>query len=94
MVANTDQTARVISLSGSAIELVQRGNRSEEQIGELIEALQKFKNGQSIKEKPMQPPPGVFNGNRCTRCGGCIDAGGICHCGFDHDTQTDYRGQA
>lgn len=89
MVANTDQTARVISLSGSAIELIQKGNRSSEEVEEIISALQKFKDGKSIKGKPAsRPRPGIFNGNRCTGCGGYVDEGGICPCGFDHDTQT------
>ncbi|HDQ22677.1 MAG TPA: hypothetical protein ENN28_01745 [Candidatus Uhrbacteria bacterium] len=86
MVANTDQGARVISLCGSAIELIQKENRNLEQINKLIQALQEFKDGQSAKPKPLpQAMPGTFNGNRCAKCGGYIDEGGICPCGWDHD---------
>ncbi len=90
MVANTDQTAKVISLSASAIELMQRGNRTPEQIDKLIAALQEFKDGQSVRIKTARRPQ-IFAGNRCTRCGGFIDEVGICPCGYDHETQTDHQ---
>lgn len=90
MEANTIQLERVISLSGSAIELIKRGNRHPEQIEKLLSVLQDFKDMPSAKnststEKANNPEyPGCF-GNRCRACGGYIDDGGICNCGWDHD---------
>lgn len=26
----------------------------------------------------------LWNGNRCSRCGGCVDDGDICPCGIDY----------
>lgn len=34
--------------------------------------------------------PVVFSGNRCSRCGGVIDDGGVCPCGYDHNQKADY----
>ena len=33
----------------------------------------------------------VFNGNRCVKCGGYFDEGGICHCGIDQDSGINLR---
>jgi len=93
--AHPGQLARLISLSGEAIALAQKGNRSPEQIEELNQAPQKSKDASSARPKPQQeqnPPPGILNAKRRTRCGGFIDDGGICPCGYDHDNKVDYRG--
>jgi hypothetical protein len=86
MAANTDQIGRLIHLCGQAIKLAQGGNRTPEQIEELIQALQNFKEIPSAKPKY----PGR-NGNRCNECGGTIDEGGICNCGWDHFNQIPIR---
>jgi len=67
----------------------------QENVNKVIKALQDFKDGSSARSKQEKkflpkPPPGVFNGNRCTRCGGFIDEGGICPCGYDHALKVDY----
>jgi len=70
-----------------------RHTQNLEQSNNLINALQAFKDGKSDKTKlKIVEQPGCFNGNRCTRCGGFIDEGGICPCGYDHDSQTDHSG--
>lgn len=33
------------------------------------------------------PPKQTAFGNRCKFCGGYIDEGGICNCGFDHENR-------
>ena len=91
MVANTNRLARLTRLCGTAISLVTSGNRTDEQIDKLLNALQWFKQQPSAKPREQQRPdkwvyPGR-NGNRCSRCGGYIDEGGICNCRIDHDNQ-------
>jgi hypothetical protein len=91
MVANTDRMARLISLCGSAIELAQRGNRTPDQIDNLIHILQKFKGLKSGKPDPNPAKKITYpgrNGNRCCGCGGWIDEGGFCPGGTNHSDQS------
>jgi len=85
MAANTGQLERLIGLSGDAIFLTRQGNRSAEQVEEVISALQKFKDEPKPKKAAVQinEYPGRF-GNRCNGCGGYIDEGGTCNCRSDH----------
>ncbi|MBN1326184.1 hypothetical protein JW977_04390 [Candidatus Falkowbacteria bacterium] len=85
MTANPgQQMERLISLSAEAIALARRGNRTPEEIEKLIKNLQNFKDAPSAKPEWVYPGR---SGNKCNRCGGCIDEGGICNCGIDHDRQ-------
>lgn len=81
MVANTDQERRVFSLIADAKKLVKLGNRTPQQIKDLLKALQTFKDAPSAKIKKAS-----LNdfGNRCGNCGGTIDDGGFCACKTDH----------
>ncbi len=86
MVANTDPKERLIELCGQAISLARAGNRTAKQVEKLLQALQEFKNAPSAKQASQETEyPGCFNVNRCVACGGCIDSGGICPCGWDHN---------
>ena len=88
MAANTDQRERLIDLCSQAIRLERDGSRTPEQVEKLLQALQDFKDAPSAKSKRHSASqyPGCF-GNKCSACGGCIDEGGICPCGWDHDRQ-------
>lgn len=85
-----DQMETLTHLCSATMKKIRQSNgNDQEAINKVIKALQAFKDAQSVKlEHTTREPryPGYF-GNRCSGCGGCIDEGGICPCGWDHDRQ-------
>ena len=82
-----DQMESLTHLCSATMKKIRQTN-DQEAIDKVIKALQAFKDAQSVKleHTTRKPPqyPGCF-GNRCAGCGGFIDEGGICPCGWDHD---------
>jgi|GEM_PF-2384852 len=87
-----EQVETLIHLCAATMKKI-RQSYNQSAIAQVLAALQAFKNGQSAKKEMQQPvtsmptSPGTFNGNRCAKCGGYIDEGGICPCGLDHIQQ-------
>lgn len=79
MTTQTKRQEQGVLLCVNAMTLITDDKRSPGQVSELIFFLQGFKNEKSRCKKY----PGSF-GNRCSGCGGYIDEGGICHCGWIH----------
>lgn len=94
MAANTSKeknvelvrAGRVILLCGNVIDLVFKKNREPWQIKKLLSALQEFKDSRSIPRIRKGHYPG-HSVNKCLGCGGFINDGGICQCGWDHINQ-------
>ncbi len=82
--ADTGQLGRLIELCGNAIKLMRSKSRSPKQVEKVISALQEFKDAKKYNA-PNEKYPGCF-GNRCKGCGGYIDDGGVCPCGWDHNS--------
>ncbi|MBD3359586.1 MAG: hypothetical protein GF365_02665 [Candidatus Buchananbacteria bacterium] len=82
-----EQLETLTHLCSATIKMI-RNNHNQMAVNQVLAALQDFKDGRSAKEKQTPEKsqyPGCFNGNRCAGCGGFIDSGGTCPCGWDHD---------
>jgi len=77
----------VARMSSELMRVINSGKRTDQEIDNVIQALQEFKDAPSTKpevQEDLGPDyPGRF-GNRCRRCGSWIDEGGHCNCGTYH----------
>jgi len=90
MIATTNLSEQVANLTANAISLLQRGDRTPNQVQPLFHALTRYtgeKDIYLIDTSIKSVYPGRF-GNRCSGCGGWIDEGGYCMCGTDHNAET------
>ncbi len=62
--------------------------KAKEAVDKLIE--ESAKTAERIEKEKQAKKPQLF-GNRCNRCGGYADEGGICNCGYDHFLDVDHR---